>query len=551
MARDLPAAEILADDDEMFAVADAVFHRLEEERDLQELVALDGDPDFAFPTTDALVNLAANIGTGQDKRSYTEYRERHWFARVTLEAMYAENWLAGKIVDIPADDMVREWRKFFTTEHPDRVQEFKQFENDIRMEEKFHEAIKWSRLYGGCGIILGLDESQAGPADTPLDINNLGKDCLTHLTVVENERLVHAGGHVSIDPTSPFFDEPEFFRLVTHPQLIHRSRILMFDGLKMPHYPKRRQRLPFWGRSILGRVYEAMVNADMTSNGAAALVGEASNDVIKYKGLAALMLQPGGEEKIRKRFALMKLLKSVNNATLLDEEESFESHNQAFSGLGDLLDRFLAIIAGAADIPVTRLIGTAAKGLNATGDGELKNYYDQVAAQQKRRLSPNCRVLDKIMQRSLWGEEVDDWGFEWVSLFQLSPKEKSEMESNNAFRDNIYLEMGVVKPSTIAKELQENGTYTNITANDIKDIEAAEEKAADLEDKQLDIQLDNPELSIDGFGLEIGSNGGEGGKDTGSARPQKGSGGAGGGTKKAPTAGSRAKSAMRAKAGAR
>ena len=540
-----PAAEIDANDEGIFEVADVVLTGIEHDKEMQELVALDGDPDFAFPTTDALFNLAANIGTEQDKRSYTEYRERYWFARVTLEAMYAENWLAGKIVDIPADDMVREWRKFSSTSSPDKIQEFKQYENDMRVEEKFHEALKWSRLYGGCGIILGLDESQAGPPDTPLDINSLGKDCLTHLTVVENERLVHAGAHISIDPTSPYFDEPEYFRLVTHPQLIHRSRIIMFNGLIMPHYPKRRQRLPYWGRSILGRVYEAMVNADMTSNGAAALVGEASNDVIKYKGLAALMLQPGGEEKIRKRFALMKLLKSVNNATLLDEEESFESHSQAFSGLGDLLDRFLAIIAGAADIPVTRLIGTAAKGLNATGEGELKNYYDQIAAQQKRRLSPGLRQLDKVMQRSLWGEEIDDWGFEWVSLFQLNPKDKSEMESNNAFRDNIYLEAGVIKPSIVAKELQEQGTYTNITAEDIIEVEEAEAQAKELEEKQIALNIAHPEMGMDEFGLDVGGESGRGAPAKGSV--QKGSGKA----KKAPKASDVAKSAMRNKAGAR
>lgn len=445
-----------------------------------------------FENLDAMVNTAANIGTSQDRRSYTQYTEKQYFPRVVLEAMYAENWIAGKAIDIVADDMTREWRDFTSSAEPAKIKEFQDAEVEFDIEAKFHEAEKWARLYGGCGIIIGLDEKYGDDPEEPLNIEMLGKDCLTHLTVIESERLTYAGHNIVLDPTSPYFDEPEFFRIAFSSQLIHRSRVLFFNGIKMPHYPARRQRLPFWGRSILQRIYEALVNADMTANGAATLVGESSNDVIKYKGLAALMLQPGGEEKIRKRFALMKLLKANNNATLLDEEESFETHSSTFSGLGDLLDRFLAIVSGATDIPVTRLIGTAAKGLNATGEGDLKNYYDNIAAQQKRKFNPNMRKIDRVIQRHLWGKELPDWSFTWNSLFQLSPKDQSEMESNNAFRDNIYLEMGVVRPSQIAKELQQNNTYSNITDADIKEIEEAEKKVADLEDEQLQNALDNP-----------------------------------------------------------
>ena len=149
------------------------------------------------------------------------------------------------------------------------------------------------------------------------------------------------------------------------------------------------------------------------------------------------------------------------------------------------------------------------------------------------------------MQRSLWGEEIDDWGFEWVSLFQLNPKDKSEMESNNAFRDNIYLEAGVIKPSIVAKELQEQGTYTNITAEDIIEVEEAEAQAKELEEKQIALNIAHPEMGMDEFGLDVGGESGRGAPAKGSV--QKGSGKA----KKAPKASDVAKSAMRNKAGAR
>lgn len=430
-----------------------------------------------FQALDAFENLCANIGTSQDKRSHSTYTEKYHFSRATLEAMYAENWLFGKGIDIIPDDMTREWRTLGSSIDPEMTKEFLTFEEDLSVGMKFNTAMKWARLYGGCGIILGIDEAQGGPADTPLELDRLGKDCLTHITVIEAERLTWTGTTVINDPTSPHFDEPEFYYVPGSDQRIHRSRVLPFYGIRLPYYPRRRQRLAYWGAPVIRRVFEAVSNVDMTTGASASLVSEASNDVIKYKGLTAFLASKGGEEKIRSRFALMKLLKSVNNVTLLDEEETFENHQQSFSGLGDLLDRFMAIVAGAFDVPVTRLIGTAAKGLNATGEGDLKNYYDNIRAAQTTDFSPNLRTLDKIMQRSLWGQEQEDWSFTWDSLFQLSEEQLATVENVRADRDQKYINMGVIDELVVAKQLYEDGTYSNIDPEFLDGLEKVVEEA--------------------------------------------------------------------------
>lgn len=432
-----------------------------------------------FTQLDALQNFVANFGTGSDKRSHTEYVEQYLLDPRTLEALYIENWLAGKIVDIIPDDMTREWRVFDSSQaDPAKVEAFIQLETDLAVQAKFNEVLKWSRLYGGAGIVLGLDEAQAGPPDTPLDIDKLGEGCLTHLTVIECERLQAFPDLFQLDPTKPGFGEPEFYTLAnTKSFRIHRSRVLPFYGIPLPFYAKQRLRFSYWGASILRRVFEAIVNADMTTAGSASLVSEASVDVIKYNGLQNFLLAPGGEEKLQTRFALAKLLKSVNNVMLLDSTETFEQHQQSFAGLGDLLDRYLGIVAGAADIPATRLLGSAAKGLNATGEGDLKNYYDNIRAAQKTDLAPNLRTLDKIMQRSLWGQEVKDWNYKWASLFQLSAAEQATAEQARATRDQTYLAAGVVDEHIVAQQLYEDGTYTNLTPEYLADLKKAVENA--------------------------------------------------------------------------
>lgn len=439
-----------------------------------------------FQALDAMENLIANLGTSNDSRMFTRYKEKFILNRVEIEAMYVENWLAGKGIDIIPDDMTREWRTINTSVKPDMVKEFSEFEEDLNVVGKFNEASKWARLYGGCGIILGIDSRQGGQPEEPLDIEFLGKDSLTHLTVIEAERLTYSGGPIITDPTNPRFGFPELYRIANTSQTIHHSRILFFDGLPLPYYLRERQRLAFWGAPVLRRVMETIINSDMGTNGIATLMTEASVDIIKYKGLTSFLAQPGGEEKIRSRFALMKLLKGINNTMLLDEEETFENHQQAFSGLSDLMEKFLAMVAGAFDIPVTRLVGTSAKGMSATGEGDLTNYYDNIRARQRREYNPQLRKLDAIMQRSLWGKEADEWGFSWNSLFQLTEKEIAEMENTRATRDKTYLETGVVDEHIVASQLYEDGTYSNIDQTFLDELEKQlEELAKEEEENKL------------------------------------------------------------------
>lgn len=423
-----------------------------------------------FHSLDAMENIVASLGTAADPRMYTRYREKYLLSRTELESMYVENWLAGKIVDVIPQDMTREWRTILTSEEPEKVKEFEEFEQEIGVPDKFFEASKWARLYGGCGIVMGIDPAQGFEMEVPLIIDTLGVGALTHLTVIEAERLNHAGTPLINDPTNPDFGKPEFYRIANTAEMVHRSRILFFNGLELPYHLRIRQRLAFWGAPVIQRVMEAITNSDLGVNGVASLMAEASVDIIKYKGLTAFLTQPGGEDKIRKRFALMKLLKSINNMTLLDSEEDFETHSQTFAGLGELIDKFLALVAGASDIPVTRLVGTSAKGLNATGEGDLKNYYDNIRARQNREYNPQLRRLDRVMQRTLWGGEPDTWSFKWDSLFQLTEEQIAVMENARADRDIKYLTNGVIDELVVASQLFEEGTYGNIDQKFLDDL---------------------------------------------------------------------------------
>ena len=140
-------------------------------------------------------------------------------------------------------------------------------------------------------------------------------------------------------------------------------------------------------------------------------------------------------------------------------------------------------VSGAADIPMTRLFGRSAGGLNTTGDNDIRNYYDMLQAKQESELRPQLERLDAIMVRSELGQMPEDYGFTFNSLWQMSDKELADTEKTRAERDKIYFDMGVIDEGVIAADLKEAGTYANLTDEHVKLAQELAEKVKDPEAK--------------------------------------------------------------------
>ena len=59
-------------------------------------------------------------------------------------------------------------------------------------------------------------------------------------------------------------------------------------------------------------------------------------------------------------------------------------HPYSFDGIKDMHEAFMTEVAGAAEIPVTKLFGRSPDGMNATGEADMRNYYERIASLQRR-----------------------------------------------------------------------------------------------------------------------------------------------------------------------
>jgi phage-related protein (TIGR01555 family) len=424
-----------------------------------------GDTAVRLRASDGLENVVAGLGTDRDKRTFSNYNTPRVLTRFELENMYRCSWLAKRIVNTVADDMTREWRRFTFGDADDnpQLEALEKAEKQYAVKAKINHSLRWSRLYGGCLVIIGINGQD--DLSQPLDVRSLGKGSLKYLHVVDRWRVA-PNGVLNKELTSPNFGLPEAYLLAESSVQIHHTRVLRFNGEKLPYFAWLQNAM--WDDSSLQHVYDSIQNYDATSAAIATMLFESNIDVINSPGLTEVLSTKNGEAKLTRRFQLAMLMKSFNRTLLLDEDEKYEKKQNQFSNLDKIWEQFMVDTSGAAEIPIVKLFGQSASGLNSTGDNDIRNYYDKCSAQQESDLRPQLEYLDEILVRSTLGTMPPDYKFEFNSLWQMDDKEQAEIEYNRAQRDQIYLQSGVVTEGLVASELKAQGTYRSMSQEDVE-----------------------------------------------------------------------------------
>jgi phage-related protein (TIGR01555 family) len=184
------------------------------------------------------------------------------------------------------------------------------------------------------------------------------------------------------------------------------------------------------------------------------------------------------------------MMKSNIQMALLDGDETYDRKTLNLSGVAPIIEQFITWISGAARMPVTKLFGTSAKGMNATGEGDLNNYYDDIRSWQTTNLSLSMRYLDEVLVRSALGTFPKSFDYEWNPLRQPDVVQIATAGKVNADRDATYLESGVVTKSQIQRNLQSYEVY-QFDDEQIEELEALED--SDMFETLPSAQSEEPE----------------------------------------------------------
>jgi phage-related protein (TIGR01555 family) len=467
-------------------------------------------PRIRFPFGDSFKNLLAGFGVpGRDKAVHQRF-VLNLLDPEQLHNAYRGDWIARKVCDIPPFDACRAWREWQAEQ--DQIEKIEKAEADLGIQRKLIEAMTKARLYGGAAMIMGVEGQKF---EEELDVESVGKDDLKFVHVVTKWQI--SAGPLMRDVTSPWFGEPSYYFRSNVPipdppasqaleqsslgykpgeQIyIHPSRVVRLLGLD---YPDWEQGPDAWGDSALQPIVDAISNAGLVSSSIASMISEAKLDVIKVPGLIEMLSTAEGATRVFDRFSQGNVAKSVVNATLIDGAEEWERIQVAFSGMDAVMAMYLNIASGAADIPATRLIGRSPAGENATGDSDMRNYYDRLQSDQKVRIQPVLSRLDEVLLRSVFGDRDEDIYYEWAPLWQMDAEQEAAVALAKAQAHKIDVDNGLINPEVLrrarANQLIEDGFYPGIEAA-IDEFELEPDEEDEAAHQELDLQMKQQTLT--------------------------------------------------------
>lgn len=381
-----------------------------------------------------------------------------------IDMLYRGNGVGKRIIDHPAYEATREWISL----QADKTQADKLNKalGEIDADLLCQTGLAWSGAYRGAAVVLDVDDRQ--PVDAPVNENGI-RSCYPRYIV--DARYLEPQ---YVDPWTPV----EYYRLLTGENiLIHESRLMIFDGIDCGM--QNRQSNCGWGESQYDIINRPLLSYGTDYGIGSTILKDQSVMVFKEPNYA-LNAKKNGAKAALKQARGRRRMASVVQALLLDKEEEFAFVNRNVTGVKELIELGKDFLCANGWIPHSELFGESpGASLGEGGAYQSRSFYNYVRGwiQRKRLVKPLRRLITyKAAELNL-----PPPGFAFRSLWQLTPKEKSEIYLNTAKGDVIYKNLGV-PTTTFQKRFTDDGFQQDVTIDpaDLAKAEAERKKAEKL-----------------------------------------------------------------------
>ena len=352
-------------------------------------------------------------------------------------------------------EMTRTWLKLKNTgknKLEDKMADITKRLEELKVRDLFREAALKTEQFGRAHLYVSV-KGQDDDRSRQLPLTQIKQGSLIGFTCIEPYWLTP----YSWNATHP--ERPDFYKPMSWYVLgrkTHQSRLLTFIFREVPDLLK--PAYDFSGISMT-QLMMPYVNRWLRS-------AKSVNDLINIFSVVSLstnlaaMIQVSENDDPRSLISRMKAFAFTrdNKGVMLTDKttEELKMNNVPLGSLDKLQAQAQEHMATPARMPLIKFFGVVPTGLNATSEGEFQAWYDYVKSMQRIGFDAHMKRVLELVQMDMYGPEgVDpDISFEWISLYEASPKEKGEMRKADADRDAVYLDKGVVGPDEVRQRLK-------------------------------------------------------------------------------------------------
>jgi hypothetical protein len=378
-------------------------------------------------------------------------------------------------------ELTREWVEFTSTQSDgmDSGDKIKAIEEEFRrlnVRGVIREAAEQDVYFGRGQIFLDI---RGADRATPLilDKRTIKEGSLSGVVPVEAIWTTPAA-YNALDPAaSDFYNPTRWFMLG---QDVHASRLLTVVTRELPDILK--PAFNFAGMSLSQLAEPYVDNWLRTRQSVSNLISNFSTTALKTTMVQVLQGDDG--QGLFDRANLFTMLRSNQGLMLLDKDtEDLVQLNVPLSGLNELQAQAQEHLCSVSRLPAIILTGISPSGLNATSEGEIRIFYDWIAAQQEAFWRKPLEVILKVVQLSLFGEIDPSIVLNFKPLYQMDPNEQADIRVKDSQAATAYINAGVISPEEERERLA-NDPDSGYQGLDVEDVPIPPEDPQDEEGQQ-------------------------------------------------------------------
>jgi len=407
----------------------------------------------------------------------------------------SQNGMIRACIETVSDDMTRNWislKREGDGGDDDRLERVSSEMTRLNLQKIFHDAAEMVGYFGGCLVYIDTGESDPERLKTPLNVSE-------YSTELRGDRVLR---FVPIDPmnvfpglynsTSPLRED--YFRPRTWwilGQEVHASRLLRLVANEVPTLLKPCYN--FLGISQSQLLWDYVCHFNDVRVASQRLIGKFSLTVMKTS-MAETITQQGGLDELDRRVALLVRHRSNDGVEVIDKDsEEILKLETPLSGVTDIVRQSLEILAAMNRTPAVKLLGISPAGFNATGESDIRNYYDHILSQQEKILRPALETILKILQIRLFGQVDPALTFDFAALSEADRAAEAMTQKTQAETMAMLLDRGVVSPEECRERLA-GDPDSGFASLDVSDVEY--EMPAEGEDLHGEGGYVDPEAEI-------------------------------------------------------
>jgi len=367
------------------------------------------------------------------------------FVGYLLSSVFSQHWLVLKCCTMPAEDAVRRGYEITVNDgtivSTQVLDAMKKADVRYRINDNMREFITKGRMFGIRIAMFKVESPDPKYYENPFNPDGVIPGSYKGISQIDpywiTPELDFSAG---ADPSSMFFYEPTWWRI--NGMRVHRTNLIIFrnghiaDILK-PTYL-------YGGIPVPQQIYERVYCAERTANEAPQLAMTKRTNVINVELENALANQADFEKRIQ----VWTHFYDNYGIKIMGLEETATQLDTSLADLDAVIMTQYQIVAAAAEVPATKLLGTTPKGFNATGEYDEKSYHEKLESLQANHLTELLERHHLLLIRSEiapnFNIPIFDTTVTWKPVATMSDDQVAALNKAKADTGQVLIMSGAI-----------------------------------------------------------------------------------------------------------